>query len=87
MRFVQVAVGGVQSLSCPVLGDPMDSSCQAGLFMGFPRQEYWSRLLIPSPGDFLEGSNLHWQADSLPLSPQGNPYCAGSMKVFADRVV
>ena len=24
---------------------------QAPLSMGFPRQEYWSGLLIPSPGD------------------------------------
>ena len=24
---------------------------QAPLSMGFPRQEYWSRLLVPSPGD------------------------------------
>ena len=24
---------------------------QAPLSMGFPRQEYWSRLLFPSPGD------------------------------------
>ena len=26
-------------------------SCRAPLSMGFPRQEYWSRLPIPSPGD------------------------------------
>ena len=26
-------------------------ACQAPLSMGFPRQEYWSRLLFPSPGD------------------------------------
>ena len=25
--------------------------CKAPLFMGFPRQEYWSGLLFPSPGD------------------------------------
>ena len=25
--------------------------CQAPLSMGFPRQEYWSWLLFPSPGD------------------------------------
>ena len=87
MHSVQAVVGVVRPLSCPLLCDPTGSSCQAGLFMGFPRQEYWSRLLFPSPGDFLEGSNLHWQADSLPLSHQGGPYCAGSMKVFADRVV
>ena len=26
---------------------------QAPLSMGFPRQEYWSWLLLPSPGDLL----------------------------------
>ena len=25
--------------------------CEAPLSMGFPRQEYWSGLLFPSPGD------------------------------------
>ena len=27
---------------------------QAPLFMGFSRQEYWSRLPFPSPGDLLD---------------------------------
>ena len=27
------------------------AACQALLSMGFSRQEYWSRLLFPSPGD------------------------------------
>ena len=26
-------------------------ACQAPLFMEFPRQEYWSGLPFPSPGD------------------------------------
>ena len=26
-------------------------ACQAPLSVGFPRQEYWNRLLFPSPGD------------------------------------
>ena len=29
----------------------MTVACQAPLSMGFPRQEYWSRLPFPSPGD------------------------------------
>ena len=46
----------------------------APLSMGFPKQEYWSGLPFPSPGDLpYPGSNPHWQADSLPLSHQGNP--------------
>ena len=45
--------------------------------MGFPRQEYWSGLPFPSPGDLpdpgTELESLHWQVDSLPLSLQGSP--------------
>ena len=36
---------------CPTLCNPIDYSHQAPLSMGFPRQEYWSGLLFPSPGD------------------------------------
>ena len=31
---------------------PWTVACQAPLSLGFPRQEYWSRLPFPSPGDF-----------------------------------
>ena len=30
---------------------PWTVPCQAPLFMRFPRQEYWSGLLFPPPGD------------------------------------
>ena len=50
---------------------------QAPLSMGFPRQEYWSELPFPSPGYIpdaeVEPAPPAWQADSLPLSHQGNP--------------
>jgi len=40
--------------------------------MGFPRQEYWSGLPLPSPGDLpdpgIEAASLALQADALPLS-------------------
>ena len=42
-------------VSCSVLSNsfavPQTVTCQAPLSMGFPRQEYWSGLLFPSPGD------------------------------------
>ena len=42
---------------------------QTLLSMGFPRQEYWSGLPFPSPGDLLnQGLKLwllYWQVDSL----------------------
>ena len=47
---------------------------QAPLSMGFPRQESWSGLPFPSPGDLpdpgIEPSLLALQA--LPLSYQGS---------------
>ena len=43
----------------------------------FSRQEYWSGLPFPTPGDLLNSGIkplhlLHWQADSLPLSHLGS---------------
>ena len=47
---------------------------QAPLSMGFSRQEYWSGLPCPSPGDLpypgIEPGSPPLQADSLPLSHQ-----------------
>ena len=37
--------------SCLTLVTPWTVACQAPLSMGFPRQEYWSGLPFPSPGD------------------------------------
>jgi len=37
--------------SCPALCNPMDYSLLSPLSMGFSRQEYWSGLLVPTPGD------------------------------------
>ena len=45
--------------------------------MGFSRQEYWSGLPFPSPGDLLEQgiepSSLALQAESLPFESPGKP--------------
>ena len=44
--------------------------CQAPLSMGFSRQEYWSGLPFPSPGDRsdpgIEPGSPALQADNLP---------------------
>ena len=37
--------------SCSTLWTPWTVACQAPLSMGFSRQEYWSGLPFPSPGD------------------------------------
>ena len=55
-------------------------ACQAPLSMGFSKQEYWSGLPCPSPGDLLNPGieprfpvSSALQADSLPPSHWGNP--------------
>ena len=37
--------------SCPTLATQWTLAHQASLSLGFPRQEYWSGLPFPSPGD------------------------------------
>jgi len=69
--------------------------------MGFSRQEYWSGLPFPSPGDLpylrikpgshtLQGSPALW-ADSLPSEPLGNKllYCLlkKERKKIADKYI
>ena len=45
--------------------------------MGFSRQEYWSVLPFPSPGDLPDPRSnlglLHWQGDFLSSEPPGKP--------------
>ena len=45
--------------------------------MGFSRQEYWSGLPFPSPGDIpdqgIEPGSPALQADALPSEPPGSP--------------
>ena len=51
--------------------------CQAPLSMEFSRQEYWSGLPFPSPGDLpdpgIKAGSPTMQADSLPSEPPGKP--------------
>ena len=50
-------------------------ACQASLSMGFSRQEYWSGLPFPSPGDLpnpgIEPGSPTLQADALSSEPPG----------------
>ena len=69
----------MQALVCPTLCDPMDYiACQAPLCMGFSKQEYWSGLPCPPPGDLPDSViqptspvSPALQADSLSLSHRG----------------
>ena len=58
---------------------------KAPLSVGFSRQEYWSGLPGPPPGDLLDPgikpeslSLLHWQVGSLALVPSGKPFPSAS---------
>ena len=56
---------------------PWTVALQAPLSMEFSRQEYWSGLPFPSPGDLpnpeIKPRSLAFQADSLPSEPPGKP--------------
>ena len=56
---------------------PWTVAHQAPLSMEISRQEYWSGLTFPTPGDLpnhgLNPQLLHCQVDSLPLVPPGKP--------------
>ena len=52
-------------------------ACQAPLSMGLSRQEYWSGLSFPSPGDLpnpgIEPGSPELQANPLSFEPAGKP--------------
>ena len=56
---------------------PRAIASQAPLSVGFSRQEYWSGLPCPPPGDLLspgiEPVSPELQVDSLPAEPPGSP--------------
>ena len=66
----------VFEFSHSVLSDsviPWTVTHQASLFVGFPREKYWSGLPAPFPGDLsnpgIEHRSPTLQADSLLLEP------------------
>ena len=63
--------------SCPTLCNPWTVAHQALPSMGFSRQEYWSGLPFPSPGDLpnpgIEPRSPTLQADMLTSAPPGKP--------------
>ena len=73
--------GGLVAQSCPTLATPLTVAYQAPPSMGFPRQEYWSELPFPSPGNFpnpgIKPGSPALQMDSLPTELQGSPYLGG----------
>ena len=69
--------GGLVTKRYPTLVTPWTCSCQSPLSLGFSRQEYWSGLPFPFPGDFpdpgIEPRFPALQADFLPTELREKP--------------
>ena len=79
----------MESLSCVcLLATPWPVAHQAPLSMGFSRQEYWSRVPCPPPGDFpdpgTEPGSPALQADSLPSELPGKPPAQMAATLLSD---
>ena len=63
---------------------PWTAARQAPPSMGFSRQEYWSGVPFPSPGDLpdpgIEFRSPALWADSLPSEPPENPNGCNTFK-------
>ena len=71
-----IRVSEVKSLSrVGLFTTPWTVAYQAPPFMGFSRQEYWSRLAFPSPGDLPNPGNLGLSncRQTLPSEPPRKP--------------
>ena len=70
--------GGLSAKSCLTLASPRMVASQAPLSFGFSRQEYWSGLPFPSPGDLpdpgIKPGSPALQADSLLSELEGKIY-------------
>jgi len=69
--------GGLVVHSCPTHCDPVDCSLPGSLSVEFSRQECWSGLLFPSPGDLpnpgIKPRFLHCRRVLCQLSHKGSP--------------
>ena len=77
---------GVQP--CPTLCDPMNCNLSGSSVHGFSRQEYWSGLPFPSPGDLpdagIEPGSPTLQENSLSFEPPGKSSHDNKVKTKSD---
>ena len=73
----QVPPGGLVTKLCPTLATLWTVACKAPQSMAFSKQEYWSGLPFPSPGDLphpgINSGLLHCGWILFQLSYQGSP--------------
>ena len=66
---------------------PWTIAYQAPLSMGFSRQEYWSGLPFPSPGDLpapeIKPESPSFQADALTSEPPVKPISLKMVQILA----
>ena len=83
--------GGLVTKLCPTLTTPWTLACRAPLSMEFSRQEYWSGLPFPSPGDLpdpgIKPRSPVLQADSLPTELGRKPGTSGCVIKLATNSV
>ena len=67
------------AMSYPSLATPWTVACRAPLSMVFPRQEYWSQLSFPSPGDLpdpgIEPMSPALAGEFFTTEISGKPQC------------
>ena len=84
-----VVVGSLVAKSCPTLATPWTIVHQVPLSMGFSRQEYWSGLPFPSPGDFSNpGGKPRSPALQVDFKPAGKPqftFSISKLKGFREQ--
>ena len=70
---------------------PWTVAPQAPLSMGFSRQEYWSGLSFPSPGDLpnpgMEPESPALQADALSSEPPGKPIMPATILMIGNSII
>ena len=82
-KVISIVLCCAQSLShVQLFATPWTVANQASLSMGFPRQEYWSGLQCPPPGDLphpgIEPRFPALQMDSLSSEPPWKPKNTGT---------
>ena len=91
--------GGLVAKSCLTLATSWTVACQAPLSMGFSRQEYWSGLSFPFPGELsnpgIEAGSPALKVNSLLTKLQGkylsffffSLICNLSFQFYNDQVI
>ena len=60
MEVIAAAAAAMSLQSCPTLVTPWTAAYQAPPSVGLSRQEYWSGVPLPSPGDLLDPGIKLW---------------------------